>query len=104
MAVWRGKDYEDVCDFNMVNLCFAIYLEGKGDIEEFFIIKDSEVLESDLNLKELERKAILRALRIEGWNQAQAAKHLGISARNLHYKIHKIHKIRDERLVVRNQK
>ena len=42
-----------------------------------------------LNLKQLEKWAILKALNSNKWSQLKAAKILGISPRNINYKIQK---------------
>ena len=42
-----------------------------------------------IDLEELEKQAILEALRINGWVQKDAAKFLGISSRVMNYKVAK---------------
>jgi len=44
---------------------------------------------SGINLEDLEKKAILEALRINNWVQKDAAKFLGVSSRVMNYKVAK---------------
>jgi len=60
--------------------------------------KVDDVVFDTLNLKEIERAVIIKALERNGGSQLLAAKDLGISARMLNHKIHHIHKINKEEL------
>jgi len=61
------------------------------DLFQSFEFTDSflEIPESGLNLKELERKLIIKALEKNNWNQSKAAKFLGITRNTLLYRMHK---------------
>lgn len=48
-----------------------------------------EIPESGINLKELEKKLIIKALEKNNWNQSKAAKFLGITRNTLIYRMHK---------------
>ena len=56
---------------------------------EYFIANGEPVSPLALNLELVERRAILRALEMTDYRQDLAAKHLGITSRQLNYKITK---------------
>jgi len=63
------------------------FLESKGEGQP---PEDRELLElAGMPLAELERIAVLKALKHENWNQTRAAKRLGITRRQLRTKMEK---------------
>lgn len=60
-------------------------LYSSYDLTDSFL----EIPESGINLKELEKKLIIKALEKNNWNQSKAAKFLGISRNTLIYRMHK---------------
>lgn len=82
---WPGNFRE------LENKISAARIKAKGRVVEsgdlFETEPASSVPNSDLNLEEMERNAVLRALEMTGWVQKEAAKLLGISPRAINYKI-----------------
>ena len=65
----------------------------KASIVDYLIIESEDDFCTLLNLEAIEKETILKALRLTGWVQKEAAKLLGITVRKLHYKIHEIHNL-----------
>lgn len=87
--VHKGSDFEEI-DFDLLIEIFG------QQIWDYDIIFGNEVIEEQeaeikvvntLNLIDMEKQAILHALKLSDYVQKDAAAILGISARSLNYKI-----------------
>lgn len=77
--------------FEIIDIEFiGSVINGKGKM-----IQDNDYILPSFNLKQLERNAILLALKQYNGRQNLAAEKLDISPRRLNYKIHTIHQIKE---------
>ncbi len=66
-----------------------LHLTGNGAVDGEAAAVQLRLPPNGIDLDELEKQAILEALRIHGWVQKDAAKFLGISSRVMNYKVSK---------------
>ena len=88
---WKNAEFEkEVDEVFVVELCLEICFDDIDEKNNLTIEEDDYIFE--LNLSRLETLAIQKALEISGGCQKEASKLLGITPRQLHYKLLKMRK------------